>query len=326
MEKILITGITGFIGTHLARKLVDIGYEVYGITKPSVTRDIETFKDFLSNTDVKNCDIADYYSTNNVIKSINPDVIVHLAALSPVRDSFEKPFSYINTNIVGTTNIVQSILGLPDYKDKKLIYASTAEVYGEQRTKHTAEDVALTPTSPYAITKAATDMYVRMVSRVYGMDTTVMRSTNSYGRKFDKSFFVEYLITNMLSGKKVYIGAPDSIRDYMYVDDHVDAYVKAIQIKHESGEAFNFSAGIEMTNKETAFRIADLIGFNKNDIVLGKYPPGYPSRPLLSDQTFISLDSSKAKKVFGWESKIGFPEGIGKTIRYWTERTKRNKN
>ena len=277
-------------------------------------------KDFLDNVKTVSCDVTDYYSTNNVIGEINPDIVVHLAAMSPVRDSFEKPFSYINTNIVGTTNILQAILNLPGIKNKKLIYASTAEVYGKQLVKPTKEDAPLNPTSPYAITKAATDMYVRMAARVYGLNTTVMRCTNSYGRKFDRSFFVEYLITSMLKGERVYVGAPNSIRDYMYVDDHVEAYVKAIQVNHISGEAFNFAVGEEMTNKEVAFRIADEMSYDKRNIILGKYPPEYPLRPIISDQPFISLDSKKAYRTFKWKPKVNFSEGLDKTILYWTEK------
>ncbi len=313
---VLITGVTGFIGTHLALKLVKEGYDVYGITKPSVTKNLKRFNSFLEDVHVINCDVSDFYSTNNVLKKVDPDIVVHLAALSPVRDSFEKPFSYINTNMVGTTNIVQAILKF-DEPSKKLIYASTAEVYGEQKTSPTKESAPLNPTSPYAITKVATDMYVRMASSVYGLDTTVMRCTNSYGRKSDTSFFVEYLITNMLAGNKIFVGAPNSVRDYMYVDDHVNAYLKAIQVKHKSGEAFNFGIGKGLTNKDVALMIADLIGYDKNKFVFGQYPPGYPLRPIESDQSFIVLDSTKARKTLKWMPKESFDNGIRKTIEYW---------
>ena len=317
MEKILITGITGFIGTHLALRLKQEGYIVYGITKPSVTKNLALFKEFLADVKVINCDISDYYSTYNIINKIDPNVIVHLAALSPVRDSFEKPFSYINTNMVGTTNIVQTLLKLKNLEEKKLIYASTAEVYGEQKSKPTKEDVQLNPTSPYAITKTATDMYVRMAANIYGLNTTVMRCTNTYGRKFDTSFFVEYLITTMLKQEKVYIGAPNSIRDYMYVDDHVNAYMQAIRLDHKSGEAFNFASQNEMTNKEVASKIAKVLNFDTHNIILGKYPPSYPLRPLESDQTFISLDATKAKRILKWKPQVSFKDGLNETIRYW---------
>lgn len=317
MKNVLITGVNGFIGTHLAQKLVREGYEVNGIVKPSMTKNSGDFKDFLKDVRLTSCDITDYYSTNNIIKEINPDVVVHLAALSPVRDSFEKPFSYINTNIVGTTNILQAILNLSQTENKKMVYASTAEVYGKQTVRPTKEDAPLNPTSPYAVTKAATDMYIRMAGLMHEINTTVMRCTNSFGRKLDKSFFVEYLITSMIKGEKVYLGAPNSVRDYMYVDDHVQAYVDAIQVSHKSGEAFNFATGNEMSNKDVAYFIADKLGYDEKNIILGEYPPGYPLRPYLSDQPFISLDTTKAQSVFNWKPSVNFSEGIDLTILYW---------
>jgi len=121
----------------------------------------------------------------------------------------------------------------------------------------------------------------------------------------------------MLKNQKVYVGAPNSIRDYMYVDDHVNAYLQAIHVNHKSGEAFNFATGNEMTNKEVALKIADTLNYDKRNIILGKYPPNYPLRPLESDQTFISLDTTKAKKILKWKPQVSFKEGLGKTVNYW---------
>ena len=317
MKKVLITGVTGFIGSHLALALSKKGYEVYSIIKHSTSRDMKSLSPFLKDTIILTCDISDYQSVSHTIKNVDPDIVVHLAALSPVRDSFERPFGYVQTNIVGTMNIAHSMLELADFKKKKLIYASTAEVYGIQKVQPTKEDAALNPSSPYAITKAMTDMYLRMMPSIYGLNTTVMRCTNTFGRKLDASFFVEYVITNILKREKVYIGAPDSIRDYMYIDDHVNAYIKAIEHPEVSGEAFNAAPGIGLTNKEVAFKIAEMLGYDKKKIVLGKYPPNYPIRPLESDQPFIVLDNTKIKKMLGWKPEIKFEEGLKKTIDYW---------
>lgn len=319
-KTILITGITGFIGMHLARSLTQKGYEVYGVTKPSMSRDITAFKDFLRDVAVLTADVSDYQSIYNTLKAVDMDTVVHLAALSPLRDSFEKPFSYVQSNIVGTMNVAYSVLNLPDFENRKLIYASSAEVYGIQKVKPTKEEAALNPSSPYAVTKAATDMYLRMLTKVHGLNVTVMRCTNTFGRKLDTSFFVEYAVTNMLKGNRLYVGAPNSVRDYMYVDDHVNAYIKAIEHPKIKGEAFNFSTRIGRTNKEVAFQIADTIGYNKKNIVLGMYPPNYPMRPIKSDQPFILLDNTKARKMLGWEPKVGFKEGLARVVSYWKDK------
>ncbi|MBI2542859.1 MAG: NAD(P)-dependent oxidoreductase [Candidatus Aenigmarchaeota archaeon] len=321
-KKILITGVTGFIGSHLASELVKRNHEIYGLIKHVPSRDMRVFKEFLTDVTLVNGDITSFLSTLNVLKSINPDVIVNLAALSPVRLSFERPFEYIQANLLGTMNIAHSILELPDFRNRQLIIASTAEVYGMQNEQPVKEDAILNPSSPYAVSKAAADMYIRMMVDSYGLNGTVMRATNSYGRKFDNSFMIEYLVTEMIKGNKIYIGAPDSIRDYMYVDDHVSAYVHAIENPKSRGDVFNASTGNGLTNKEISLKIAEKTGFDQAKIVFGSYPPGYPYRPLISDQPFILLDSTKIKTKLGWSPKVSLDDGLKKVIDYWSETLK----
>jgi nucleoside-diphosphate-sugar epimerase len=130
---------------------------------------------------------------------------------------------------------------------------------------------------------------------------------------------VEYLVTSMLRGGKVYVGAPDSRRDYMYVDDHVRAYVAAIRRPEVAGEAFNAAAGHVVSNRDLALKIADIVGFPRRNLVFGEYPPGYPSRPLVSDQPFIELDASKIRSTLGWRAKVSLDEGIRRTVEYWRD-------
>ena len=149
----------------------------------------------------------------NAVKTANPAIIVHLAALSPVRDSFERPFEYQQANLVGTMNVAHAMLELPDFKNRKLSIASTTEVYGLQKKVPLKETLPLKPSSPYAVSKAAADLYIQMMFNSFDLHGTIMRPANSYGRKFDNSFLVEYLVTQMLKDEGVYIGAPDSVRD-----------------------------------------------------------------------------------------------------------------
>ena len=133
MKKVFLTGATGFIGSHLAQELVKKGFDVHALVKYSRSRNTQALKPFLKGVKVINGDLIDYHSTLATLKQVNPDVVVHLAALSPVRDSFEKPFLYVQNNVVATLNIAHAMLELPDYQKKKLIYESTAEVYGYHR-------------------------------------------------------------------------------------------------------------------------------------------------------------------------------------------------
>lgn len=316
MKKILVTGVTGFIGSHLAHELSKTN-QVYGLVKYSTRSNMQRYSEFLGDVILLTCDITDLHSVTHVLKSVNPDVVVHLAAMSPVRNSFEMPFTYISANVHGTLNIAHAMLDLPDFKQKKLLYASTAEVYGFQEKQPIREDVVLSPSSPYANTKSMTDTYLRMMDNVYRLNTTVMRCTNTFGRKLDVTFYVEYLITSMLKKETIYIGAPESLRDYMYINDHVSAYVAAIKHSDIRGEAFNVAPGNVISNRDLAVRIADIIGYPKKRIIYGAYPPNYPMRPIESDQPFIDLDSTKIKKMMKWKPTISLDQGLELSVAFW---------
>ncbi len=315
--KILLTGILGFIGSHMAEKLVSQGHEVYGVVRRVANRNMAPIAELLNDITLLSGDITDYVSTRNAIRTANPDVVIHLAALSPVRDSFERPFEYLQANLGGTMNIAHALLELPDPKSRKLVAASTAEVYGLQENKPLKETTPLCPSSPYAVSKAAGDLYLQMMFNTYDLHGSIMRPANSYGRKFDTSFIIEYLVTSMLKGETVYIGAPDSIRDYMYVDDHVNGYLLAINSPAADGQVFNVGTGVGVSNRALAHMVAEKIGFDENRIKLGSYPPGYPYRPTVSDQPYIVLDSSKIKKTLKWSPTISLDVGIDKVITYF---------
>ena len=323
MTRVLITGIMGFIGSHLARKLVEDGEEVYGFARRVASRNLEVIGSIIKDITLVFGDVSDYVSTRNAVKTVNPDVIFHLAALSPVRDSFERPFEYQHANYFGTMNVAHSLLELQDPQTRKLIAASTAEVYGIQANEPLRETLSLHPSSPYAVSKAAGDLYLRMMFNSFGLNGTILRPTNSYGRKFDTSFMVEYLVTQMLKGEKIYIGSPDSVRDYMYVNDHVNGYVLAMKKTKANHQVYNVGTTIGVSNKELALIIAEKIGFDKKNIALGSYPPGYPFRPLVSDQSSIVLDSTKIRKELGWKPTVSLSEGIDKVIAYFVRTSKK---
>jgi dTDP-glucose 4,6-dehydratase len=323
-KKVLITGVTGFIGNNLAERLIEKGYSVYGVIKYVVARDLKKIDRISKNLTPVTCDITDKHAVKNMLNTVIPDYVIHLAAMSPVRLSFQHPFEFQQANYLGTLNIAHSMMDLPDAESRRLVVASTAEVYGiRPENKPYKEEMALRPSSPYSVSKAAMDMYIRMMMNSFGLNATIMRCVNTYGRKYDKGFFIEYVINEMLKGKKIYIGAPDSIRDYMYVDDHVNAYIMAMESKDAKGEAFNVSTGKGVTNGEAAKIIADIIGFDKNKLVLGSYPPGYPHRPLASDQPYLVLDSSKIRNLLGWRPTVTLEQGLEKTINHWSKITRR---
>ena len=301
------------------------GYDVFGLVRPCASRDLKPIESLQNEMALISGDLTSLNSVANVLRSANPDMVFHLGALSPVRYSFEHPFQYQDANYIGTMNVVHSLMELNDFKKRRLLTASTAEVYGIQAEQPFKEELALRPSSPYAVAKAAMDMYLRMAARVYGLNCVIMRPANTYGRRYEKGFIVEYLITSMLAGQRVYVGAPDSIRDYIHVEDHVEAYVRAAERECGSGEVFNFGSGKGVSNRQLALMCSQLLNFDPKGIEFGAYPPGYPMRPLVSDQPYIVLDSAKARDRLGWTPRIQLEQGIRMVADYWRPITTRQK-
>ncbi|MDO8589687.1 MAG: GDP-mannose 4,6-dehydratase [bacterium] len=312
--KILITGITGFIGSELARKLVkDSKYRVAGLVRISSNKnDLDPIADIAHKVTLLRANLTDYYALQNVVKKFAPDYILHIGAQTAVRDSFEMPHEFNEANYLGTINLIHAALNLP--RLKKFIFASTMETYGFQKEKRPfKENILLHPGSPYAVSKAACEYYLEMVSKVFGLPYIILRPCNTYGRKHNAGFIVEYLITKMLAGEDVYIGTPKAVRDLMYVDDHVNAYLTLLRSK-EVNRTFNFGNGSGITMMELAKKIKSMLGF-KGKIIAERFPPDYPTRPIAED--YLSLDSSKAKKVLGWQARYSLDEGLNKAITYW---------
>ena len=304
---VFITGITGFIGSNLAEKLVEKGYDVYGMVRHVSRSELSRLERVIERNHIVEGDFTEHHSVRSAIASTAPKAVIHLAALSPVRYSFDNPFPYAKINYEGTMNFAHAILD--DAPKTRLIAASTAEVYGWQPSKPTPEDTKLNPSSPYAVSKAAADLYLQMAMKVYGLKATVMRCNNTYGRSGEKGFLAEYIASSMLKNQTVYIGTPNHVRDYMYIDDHVDAYVRALENESAVGQVYNVSPGNPVTNAELTKKIAEITGF-KGKIVEGSYPPGYPTRPANWDTEYIVLDSARIRKQLDWKPSVSLDKGL----------------
>jgi nucleoside-diphosphate-sugar epimerase len=220
-------------------------------------------------------------------------------------------------NYLGTVNLAEACYReVPHFK--QFIMAGTSEEYGmtlKNVKERLTEDSELNPNSPYAVAKVAADLYLRYMHKAYRFPITIMRPFNTYGRKDNVHFFIERTITQMLNGKKVLLGDRTTVRDWIYIDDHVDAYVKAVGNSKAIGEAIQICSGRGYSTEDTAKLIAKLTNF-KGDIIWGSTP----KRPL--DARILIGDSSKAKKILGWEPNYTLEQGLKKTISYWKEHAK----
>lgn len=314
MERVLITGVTGFIGNEITRRICS-EYEVYGLVRTTSNKSaLDPIKDILGEIEIRYGNLTDYATIKKLVKDISPHYIIHVGAATAVRHSFENPIEFQETNHLATVNLVHSVLELPEFK--KFIFASTMETYGDQKQGTPfKEDFMQRPLSPYAVSKAASDQYIRMAEKAFGIPYIIMRCCNTFGRKDNTGFVVEYIITQMLKNEQVYIGSPDAVRDLMYVDDHVNAYVIALK-SNVKNDVFNFSTGKNMTMKELTEKIKELIGYDKE--IIYSFPPGYPSRPIADP--YLALDATKARNMLGWEPKVSVEEGLQKTIEYWKQK------
>ncbi len=308
-EKILVTGGSGFIGAHLIHSLLDAGYDVYSLERYVTGRYV-----LGGNRTVKTVfgDLCDLFAIRKLVREIQPDAVCHLAAISAVAYSYDHPNEVLETNFLGTVNLAESCLReVPHFKH--FLFAGTSEEYGNQDTFPIKETAELRPNSPYAVSKVAADKYLKYMHDAYGFPVTVLRNFNTYGRRDDTHFVVERTISQMLKGKVVKLGDPDPVRDFLYVDDHVDSYIRCLGNEKAIGEAFNFCTGRGITIAQLVDLIKKLINFN-GEVIWNTVP----KRPL--DIAKLVGDYAKAEKLLGWSPKYTLEKGLEFTIDFWKKK------
>ncbi len=308
MDKVLVTGATGFIGKELTKKLTDMRkYEVHVLERYVTGR----YKMDESGVKKHYATLTDYVAIKRIIRKLQPQYMIHLAAVSPVAFSYDNYIEVTETNYLGTINLAE-VCFREVSNFKQFIMSGTSEEYGmtlNTKTQRLTEDSNLHPNSPYAVSKVAADLYLRYMHEAYGFPCTILRPFNTYGRSDNNHFFIERTISQMLKNKEVTLGDPNAIRDWLFIDDHVDGYIKALGNKKAIGETIQLCTGKGYTTKETAEIIAKLVGY------MGKIRwNATQKRPL--DAKILIGDNSKAKQLMGWEPRYSLKEGLKKTIAY----------
>jgi nucleoside-diphosphate-sugar epimerase len=310
MDRVLVTGGTGFIGSHIAPKLVQDGYDVY-VLERYVTGRYELGK----SREIKTVfgDLRDAFKIRKIIRDIQPDKVIHTAAISPVSYSYDHPQEVIETNLIGTVNLAESCLHeCPNFKH--FLFGSTSETYGNGPIPKT-EETLQNPNSPYAVSKLTSEKYLKYLDLAFDFPVTILRNFNTYGRTDNTHFVVERIITQMLTKQTVNLGDPKTVRDLVYIDDHVGAYTTCLENPKAIGETFNFCTGKGISIKQLADLIAEIIGF-KGEIFWGTIP----ERPL--DIQELVGDFSKANRLLGWKPQYQLKEGLKRTINFWNDKLK----
>ncbi|MDD2666738.1 MAG: NAD-dependent epimerase/dehydratase family protein [Methanocellales archaeon] len=293
MSKIMVTGCSGFIGTHLAKRLLDSGFQVTGYDlNASSIRD--------RNFSLVRGDILDIEKLRDSMKGCKS--VFHLAAQTKVPESTEDPLSDFKTNSEGTFNV----LSVAKEHNAKVIYASTSTVYGAAEMP-TKESHPLRPASFYGASKAAGDMYCYVFNSIFDLDTIALRIFNAYGPGNAKGVMYDLFKKLELDPTHLeIIGTGLQEKDYIYIDDTVEAFMTAYE-RGAPGEAYNVGSGISTTVNEIAEIIFDVLDVCPKTT--------YTGESWIGDVESSLADISKLKKL-GWEPEISIKEGIEKVYKW----------
>jgi dTDP-glucose 4,6-dehydratase len=315
--KVLVTGAEGFIGSHLVEKLIKFGHTVKAFTFYNFRGSngwLDTLDaKILQNLSIISGDVRDYHFLEKQTKGY--DVVYHLAALIAIPYSYHSPKSYIDTNIIGTYNILQSSL---KNNISKIIITSTSEVYGTAQSVPIKETHSLNAQSPYAATKIAADQLALSFYKSFDLPVTILRPFNTYGPRQSARAVIPTIISQLISGNKyIKIGNLKPTRDFTYVEDTVDAFVLALK-KNISGEIINIGNKFEISIKG----ILDIFkkDFNYDfKVVLDKKRV----RSKKSEVFRLLASDFKAKKMLHWKPTYqgiaGFKKGLEKTIEWFSK-------
>jgi nucleoside-diphosphate-sugar epimerase len=324
-ERVLITGVGGFIGQALSERLSreqvdgEPRYELYGLYEPTRTN---IHKGTVAADNKWVADLRDVGRLKELMEYVRPNVVIHLAAKTEVAHSFDN-FSVVSeVNYVGTVNLVETWrrtlkeVDLDEAEDESLplfVFASTMETYGfaGHRMPFT-EETEQFPAAPYAVAKVAAEQYIRYMERVYDLPYTIIRQTNAYGRRDNDFFVVERILSQMMRGEPVVkLGAPWPWRNFLYIDDLIDLYQSILDRRLEAdGQVF-------VTGPDNAIAIEHLA-------TLCQQVTGWdgeiewhtqPRRP--GEVPYLNSVATKAKHYLGWEPRVELLDGLERTAKLW---------
>ena len=312
-KKILVTGAGGFIGSHLTERLVELGAQVRAFVRYNSRNDwglIEWLPvDILNELEVVAGDLKDPGAVRNAVK--DTEIVFHLGSLIAIPYSYINPGDVVQTNIIGSLNILNAS---KEYGVEKVIHTSTSEVYGTALYVPIDEKHPLQAQSPYAASKIGADKLAESFHLSYNLPVAIIRPFNTYGPRQSARAVIPTIITQALSKGEVRLGATHPTRDFTYIEDTVDGFIKIAESHRSIGEVINIGSGKEILIGDLADKIVLLTG---RDIEI--VSDATRIRPEKSEVNRLLADNSKAKELLQWEPIISMDEGLRRTIEWISE-------
>ncbi len=328
-QNILITGGAGFIGANFVYKFLELGYQVHVLEMKSanlwrikkihpvksasqneaVSRQAGQFNGVKNKIKLHNIDLTNYKETQKAIFKINPDIVLHFATYGAYQRFQQDINLTIDTNIKGTINLINACnkIGVECF-----INTGTNSEYGI-KDKPMKETDLLEPDNLYAITKASATMYCQMMAQKFDFPVVIMRPFAVYGPFEEKERLIPTIIKSCLKNNDLQLSSPDSVRDFIFIDDVISAYILAIKnIKKVKGEIFNLGTGKQHTVSQIVAMVKKITHSDLNPIY------GKVKKAQTEPKMWVA-DISKAKKKLGWKIKYGLEEGLKKNIQWYKE-------
>jgi dTDP-glucose 4,6-dehydratase len=307
--RLLVTGGAGFIGSNYVRRIID--GSLVGVSELTVL-DKLTYAGTLTNLEMLPKGSFEFIKGDicdpNLVQDLmaKSDAVVHFAAESHVDRSITGAKEFIETNVIGTQNLLDAALR---NEVKTFVQVSTDEVYGTISEGSWDEEFPLLPNSPYSASKASADLIARAYHRTFGMDVRITRCSNNYGSHQFPEKVIPLFVTNLIDGKKVPLyGKGLNVRDWLHVDDHCRG-IHAVLTKGAAGNTYNIGGGRELTNRELTDLILSQMGHGEEMI---EYVPDR-----LGHDLRYSVSIEKINRELGYEPQVSFEDGIQETIEWY---------
>lgn len=305
-KRVLVTGGSGFIPSHVVHRLVAQAARVQITTKYNSIIDNVRIADLWDDLEVIEADLRNQDSIR-LLKAARPDVIIHMAAYNHVGDSFTHFSEALDSNLKGTANLLE---GVRDYE--KLVYISTSEVYGYQQAVPFAEEMEPFPISPYSVGKFGGELYARMAHHVHKLPISVVRPFNAFGPYQSPRAVIGELIIKCLRGIPIQTTEGRQTREFNYVENLVDGILMAAENPKSIGQVINLGSGEEIAIRDLVKKIHALTK-SKSKLRIG----ALPNRP--TEIWRMCAANERAKNILGWTPRIDFDEGLKRTIAWFRD-------